>query len=97
MALIRRSRKKPDPALEAEGIRDVVRKTDANPQLVYASVTPFGQTGPYARRAGYASIGEAMGGVRHTTGDPDRMAAFGSQLAAHGVSIEELTTDVRDG
>jgi adenylate cyclase len=34
MALIRRSRKKPDPALEAEGIRDVVRKTDANPQLV---------------------------------------------------------------
>ena len=34
MALIRRRRKKPDPALEAEGIRDVVRKTDANPQLV---------------------------------------------------------------
>ena len=33
MALIRRSRKKPDPALEAEGIRDVVRKTDANPPM----------------------------------------------------------------
>jgi adenylate cyclase len=34
MALIRRTRKKPDPALDPEGIREVVRKTDANPQLV---------------------------------------------------------------
>jgi adenylate cyclase len=34
MALSRRRRKKPDPAIDAESIRDVVRKTDANPQLV---------------------------------------------------------------
>jgi adenylate cyclase len=34
MALRRRRRKKPDPAVDSEGIRDVVRKTDANPQLV---------------------------------------------------------------
>jgi formyl-CoA transferase len=35
-------------------------------------VSGFGQTGPYARRAGYASIGEAMGGLRALTGYPDR-------------------------
>jgi hypothetical protein len=34
MPLRRRSRKKPDPPLDSESIRDVVRKTDANPQLV---------------------------------------------------------------
>lgn len=43
-----------------------------NPGLVITRVTGFGQTGPYAPRAGYGSIGEAMGGIRHVTGDPGR-------------------------
>jgi len=47
----------------------------ANPGLVMARVSGFGQTGPYAHRAGYALIGEAMGGLRHITGEPDRPPA----------------------
>jgi formyl-CoA transferase len=34
-------------------------------------VTGFGQTGPYAARAGFGSIGEAMGGLRYIVGEPD--------------------------
>ena len=45
---------------------------ESNPGLVVARVTGFGQSGPYASRAGYGSIGEAMGGLRYITGDPDR-------------------------
>jgi formyl-CoA transferase len=43
-----------------------------NPGLILVRVTGFGQTGPYAKRAGYGSIGEAMGGLRYVTGEPDR-------------------------
>jgi formyl-CoA transferase len=46
-----------------------------NPGLVMARVSGFGQTGPYAQRAGYALIGEAMGGLRYITGEPDRPPA----------------------
>ena len=42
------------------------------PELIMVRVSGFGQTGPYAKRAGYASIGEAMGGLRALTGYPDR-------------------------
>lgn len=60
---------------------------EANPGLVITRVTGFGQTGPYAARAGYGSIGEAMGGIRYVTGDPDRPPAragvsLGDSLAA---------------
>jgi formyl-CoA transferase len=41
-----------------------------HPALVVIRVTAFGQTGPYAPRPGYGSIGEAMGGLRYVTGDP---------------------------
>jgi formyl-CoA transferase len=58
-----------------------------NPKLVMARVSGFGQTGPYAQRAGYGLIGEAMGGLRHVTGEPDRPPAragisIGDSLAA---------------
>jgi formyl-CoA transferase len=58
-----------------------------NPGLVMARVSGFGQTGPYAARAGYGLIGEAMGGLRHITGEPDRPPAraglsIGDSLAA---------------
>jgi formyl-CoA transferase len=42
-----------------------------NPQLVYASISGFGQTGPYKSRPGYDIIGQAMGGLLSITGWPD--------------------------
>jgi formyl-CoA transferase len=43
-----------------------------HPKLVMVHVSGFGQTGPLATQAGFGSVGEAMGGIRHTTGSPDR-------------------------
>ncbi|MEU9019537.1 CoA transferase [Actinomadura sp. NPDC048394] len=43
-----------------------------NPGLIVTRVTGYGQDGPYAPRAGFGSIGEAMGGIRYVTGDPDK-------------------------
>jgi crotonobetainyl-CoA:carnitine CoA-transferase CaiB-like acyl-CoA transferase len=48
-----------------------------NPGLVMVRISGFGQTGPYAPRPGYGAICEAVGGVRHMTGDPDRPPARG--------------------
>jgi crotonobetainyl-CoA:carnitine CoA-transferase CaiB-like acyl-CoA transferase len=42
-----------------------------NPRLVMVRVTGFGQTGPYARRAGFGTLAEAMSGFAHITGQPD--------------------------
>ncbi len=58
-----------------------------NPRLIMVRVSGFGQTGPYAQRAGYGSIGEAMGGIRYLAGDPDRPPSrvglsIGDSLAA---------------
>ncbi|WP_397403610.1 CaiB/BaiF CoA transferase family protein [Phenylobacterium sp.] len=58
-----------------------------NPGLIMARISGFGQTGPYSQRAGYGLIGEAMGGLRHVTGEPDRPPAragisIGDSLAA---------------
>jgi len=41
------------------------------PQLIYCSVTGFGQTGPYAKRAGYDFMIQGMAGIMDLTGDPD--------------------------
>lgn len=59
----------------------------AHPGLVVTRVSGFGQDGPYAPRAGFGAIGEAMGGIRFLTGDPDRPPArvgisLGDSLAA---------------
>jgi len=58
-----------------------------NPRLIVTRVTGYGQTGPYASRAGFGSIGEAMGGIRYVTGSPDQPPAragisLGDSLAA---------------
>lgn len=42
-----------------------------NPRLVYCSITGFGQTGPYASRAGYDFMIQGMGGIMDLTGDPE--------------------------
>lgn len=64
-----------------------------NPRLIMIRVSGFGQTGPYAKRAGYGSIGEAMGGLRNLAGHPDRPPSRtrhfhrrfpGCQLCLHG-------------
>jgi formyl-CoA transferase len=44
---------------------------EANPRLVIARISGYGQTGPYAPRAGFASVSEAMGGIRYINGYPD--------------------------
>jgi formyl-CoA transferase len=60
---------------------------EINPRLVVLRVTGFGQTGPMSKEAGYGAVGEAMGGLRYVTGDPDRMPSragisIGDTLAA---------------
>ena len=45
---------------------------EINPKLVICRVSGFGQTGPYAARPGFASVGEAMGGIRYINGFPDQ-------------------------
>jgi formyl-CoA transferase len=47
------------------------RLWESNPRLVVARVSGYGQTGPYAPRAGFASVAEAMGGIRYINGFPD--------------------------
>jgi crotonobetainyl-CoA:carnitine CoA-transferase CaiB-like acyl-CoA transferase len=42
-----------------------------NPRLIYCSITGFGQTGPYASRAGYDFMIQGMGGIMDLTGEPD--------------------------
>ncbi len=49
---------------------DVLSKI--NPGLIMVRITGFGQTGPYSDRAGFASVCEAMGGLREISGHPDR-------------------------
>jgi formyl-CoA transferase/succinyl-CoA--D-citramalate CoA-transferase len=51
---------------------DYATLSAANPRLVMTHISGFGQTGPLAGQAGFGSVGEAMGGIRHTTGSPDR-------------------------
>ena len=58
-----------------------------NPRLIIVRVSGYGQTGPYASRAGYGAIGEAMGGIRAVIGEPDRPpsragVSLGDTLAA---------------
>ena len=58
-----------------------------NPGLIMIRVSGYGQTGPYAKRAGYASVGEAMGGMRYLGGEPDHQPSraglsIGDSLAA---------------
>lgn len=70
--------------------------SETNPGLIMIRVSGYGQTGPYATRAGYASIGEAMGGLRYLCGEPDRQPSragisIGDSLAATYACIGALS------
>jgi crotonobetainyl-CoA:carnitine CoA-transferase CaiB-like acyl-CoA transferase len=62
----------------------------ANPRLVYASITGFGQVGPYADRAGYDYIIQGMGGLMGITGLPDGVPGGGPMRV--GVAVVDLFT-----
>jgi crotonobetainyl-CoA:carnitine CoA-transferase CaiB-like acyl-CoA transferase len=61
-----------------------------NSRLVYCSITGFGQTGPYAERAGYDFIIQGMGGFMSVTGERDDLPGGGPQKA--GIAISDLMT-----
>lgn len=60
------------------------------PDIVYCSITGFGQTGPYAQRAGYDFIIQGMGGLMSLTGEREDMPGGGPQKV--GVAIADLMT-----
>jgi formyl-CoA transferase len=72
------------------------------PGLVMVRISGFGQTGPYARRPGFAAIAEALGGLRHLTGEPGRPpvrtgVSLGDTLAGlHGALGALLALRQRD-
>lgn len=68
--------------LDYESLRQV------NPRLVYCSVTGFGQTGPYAHRAGYDYIIQGMCGLMSVTGEPD------GQPQKVGVAVTDVFTGI---
>ncbi len=62
----------------------------ANPRLVTCSITGFGQTGPYAQRAGYDFLIQGMGGLMSVTGRPDGEPGGGPQKV--GVALTDVLT-----
>ena len=69
---------------------DYASVASINPQLVYASITGFGQDGPYAERAGYDFIIQGMCGFMSVTGERDGVQGGGPQKA--GIAITDLMT-----
>jgi len=59
-----------------------------NPRLIYCSITGFGQTGPYAKRAGYDYIIQGMSGLMSVTGPPD------GQPQKVGVAVTDIFTGI---
>ncbi len=72
--------------LDYEAVRAV------NPGIVFCSITGYGQTGPYAERAGYDSIMQAVGGMMSVTGEADDRPGGGPQKT--GVPVIDLMTGV---
>ncbi len=67
---------------------DYASLSGLNPRLIYCSVTGFGQTGPYASRAGYDLMAQGMGGFMSLTGAPD------GEPTRAGVPIADIFTGV---
>lgn len=60
-----------------------------NPQLIYCSITGFGQTGPYAQRPGYDFLIQGMGGLMSITGEPDEQQGGPVKV---GVAVTDIFT-----
>lgn len=75
--------------LEAYGL-DYESLRSVNPRLIYCSITGFGQTGPYAGRAGYDFLIQGMGGLMSITGRADGEPGAGPQKA--GVAVADILT-----
>jgi len=63
---------------------------EENPRLVYCSITGFGQTGPYRKRAGYDFLVQAMGGLMSITGAPEGAPGGGPMKV--GVAVADVLT-----
>jgi formyl-CoA transferase len=79
---------------------------EVNPGLIIARVSGYGQYGPYAKRAGFASAGEAMGGLRYINGHPGQAPprlgislgdSLAAMFAAQGVLMALYHRDARGG
>ena len=79
---------------------------EANPRLVIARISGYGQTGPYASRAGFASVAEAMGGIRYINGFPGEAPprihislgdSLAGMFAAQGILAALYRRDVGGG
>ena len=69
---------------------DYAKLAALNPRLIYCSITGFGQTGPYAPRAGYDAMMQGMGGLMSITGRSDGEPGSGPQKV--GVAMIDLST-----
>ncbi|HEX5392301.1 MAG TPA: CaiB/BaiF CoA-transferase family protein [Rhodocyclaceae bacterium] len=96
-ALVRELAQKSDVLLEnykVGGLRkyglDYESLKAVNPQLIYCSITGFGQTGPYANRAGYDFLIQGLGGLMSLSGRPDDEAGTGPMKV--GVALTDVMT-----
>ncbi len=95
-ALVRRLAENSDVVIEnfkVGGLKkyglDYASLKAVNSKIVYCSITGFGQTGPYANRAGYDFLLQGMGGLMSVTGEPDER---GGQPVKVGVAITDQLT-----
>lgn len=93
--IVRRLAAQSDVFLENHKVGDLARHGLAyqdlqalQPRLVYCSITGFGQTGPYAERAGYDFAIQALGGLMSVTGERDDRAGGGAQKV--GVAVADV-------
>jgi crotonobetainyl-CoA:carnitine CoA-transferase CaiB-like acyl-CoA transferase len=96
-ALLKRLAAKADVLVENFKVGDLARYgldyaslSAVNPKLVYCSVTGYGQTGPYAQRAGYDFAIQGLGGLMSVTGERDDLPGGGPQKV--GVAVSDLFT-----
>jgi crotonobetainyl-CoA:carnitine CoA-transferase CaiB-like acyl-CoA transferase len=93
--IVRRLATQSDVFLENHKVGDLARHgldyeslRELNPRLIYCSITGFGQSGPYAARAGYDFAIQALGGLMSVTGERDGRPGGGPQKA--GVAVADV-------